>query len=191
MPSGNFRSVGPRMPGRTYGYPGQRNGDRRGDGDHRDRDHFRRPYISFYSAGYPYAYGPSVWPGYPFASDYGDDYGDDSQYAQNPQYADNGSYDNGGYDTQPPQQWPAYGPYAPSAGASRSVSASGEDRAVTLIFKDGRPAEQIHNYVLTKNSIFVGDARGVTIPLDQIDLSATEKANRESGVDFHVPQSQN
>lgn len=152
--------------------------------------HHRRIYISAYAAGYPYAYGPYAYApwigaGYPFPLDSGDSaYDSGDQENSGPVYYDNGGYDNPGYDLQPPQQWPALGPYAPSAGGS---SAAASEQAVTLIFKDGR-TEQVHNYVLTQTAIFVGDARGATIPLDQLDLPATVKANQDAGVDFHLPR---
>jgi hypothetical protein len=147
--------------------------------------HHRRIYISAYAAGYPYAYAPWIGAGYPFPLDSGDS-SDDSGNAENsgPVYYDNGGYDNPGDDLQPPQQWPALGPYAPSAAGS---GAAAGEQAVTLIFKDGR-TEQVHNYVLTQTAIFVGDARGATIPLDQVDLPATEKANQDAGVDFRLPR---
>jgi hypothetical protein len=174
-------------PGPKYGYPAQRSGDR-GVGNIRDRDHRRSPYISAIGAVYPYSLGPWIWPVYPTYLDYGDDYGDDSQGAQNALTSDMEYYDNGDYD-EPPQQWPALGPNAPSA--YQSQAAPDSETAVTLIFKDGRRPLQIHNYALTQSTLFVGDARGVTIPIDQIDIPATEKANSDAGVDFHLPRSTN
>jgi hypothetical protein len=153
---------------------------RRGDlPDHRRR----RPYISPYRTAYPYVIAPWIGPGYlgyPGTLDYGD-----SQDASSA----SGSYDDQGADTQAPEPWPLLGPYAPSGNASNTPQASEE--AVTLIFKDGRPAEQIHNYVLTRTTLFVGDANRREIPLDQIDLTATANVNRTAGIDFALPQSLN
>jgi hypothetical protein len=58
---------------------------------------------------------------------------------------------------------------------------------VTLIFRDGRPAEQIHNYILTRSTLFVGDGQRREIPTDQLDLAATAKANQDAGMDFRLP----
>jgi hypothetical protein len=58
---------------------------------------------------------------------------------------------------------------------------------VTLVFKDGRPAEQIHNYMLTRTTLYVQDERRREIPVDELDLAATVKANKAAGVDFQVP----
>lgn len=173
-------------------------------GDHRD-GHHRRVYISsYYAPGYPYPYGAWLVPGFPTVLDYNDE-GDDSQAQQgpvNPGYADQGNADNGGYDDQ--QNWSQdsdgqyLGPW-PSAPPSGAAGANSQlqssppltDSGIILIFKDGRAPLHAHNYVLTQNSIFVGDARGVTIPISQLDLDATAKANRDAGVDFQIPEPAN
>jgi hypothetical protein len=56
-----------------------------------------------------------------------------------------------------------------------------------LIFKDGRPSEQIHNYLLTATTLTVLDQKYREIPVDQINLDATEQTNRADGIDFRVP----
>jgi hypothetical protein len=144
---------------------------------------------------------------------YPDDFGgDDSQdAAQN--YAVNGDdgHDGASGPVAPGQpdysdgtDWPpgepnVYGPVAPApgppaarmpyrgpAGDSQQFEAPQAEGAVTLIFKDGRQPEQIHNYVLTQTTLYVGDGRRHEIALDQIDVEATEKVNREAGVDFRL-----
>ena len=60
--------------------------------------------------------------------------------------------------------------------------------AVTLVFKDGRPSEQIHNYILTRTTLYVRDQHHRDIPLDQLDFAATQKLNRDAGVDFQLPE---
>jgi hypothetical protein len=72
---------------------------------------------------------------------------------------------------------PAYAPQPPPA----------DEEAVTLIFKDGRPSEQIHNYILTAKTLYVQDERRRVIPVEQLDLAATEKANLDAGVEFQLP----
>jgi hypothetical protein len=57
---------------------------------------------------------------------------------------------------------------------------------VTLVFKDGRPAEHIHNYLLTRTTLYVQDGRRREIPVDELDLAATVKVNHEAGVDFQL-----
>jgi len=59
--------------------------------------------------------------------------------------------------------------------------------AVTLVFKDGRPPEKIHNYALTRTMLYVRDQHKRDIPVADLDLPATEKVNRDAGVDFQLP----
>jgi hypothetical protein len=63
-----------------------------------------------------------------------------------------------------------------------------DEDAVTLIFKDGRPSLHIHNYAMTRTTLYVQDKRHREIPLADLDLAATVKANREAGVSFDVPE---
>ncbi len=72
---------------------------------------------------------------------------------------------------------PAYAPQPPPA----------DEEAVTLIFKDGRPSEHIHNYILTAKTLYVQDEHRRVIPVEQLDLAATEKANLDAGVEFRLP----
>jgi hypothetical protein len=58
---------------------------------------------------------------------------------------------------------------------------------VTLIFKDGRSPEQIQNYMLTRTTLYVQETRLREIPVDQLDLPATQKVNKDAGVDFQLP----
>jgi len=67
------------------------------------------------------------------------------------------------------------------------VTAPASEEAVTLIFKDGRPPEQIHNYILTPTTLYVGDQHHRAIPTDQLDLVATARVNQDAGVDFQLP----
>jgi hypothetical protein len=62
-----------------------------------------------------------------------------------------------------------------------------EEDAVTIVFKDGRPNEQIRNYALTRTALYITAGKVRTIPVDDIDLAATEKANAKAGVDFQLP----
>jgi hypothetical protein len=95
-----------------------------------------------------------------------------------------------GYGQQPDEHaWPA-APSSPTRIASvqsrQSVDLDSED-AVTLIFKDGRPPELIHNYILTRSTLYVGERHHPDIPVDQLDLVATAQVNRDAGIDFHLP----
>ncbi len=62
--------------------------------------------------------------------------------------------------------------------------------AVTLVFKNGRPPETIHNYVLTRTMLYVTDKRRQQIPVSALNLAATERVNRAAGVTFQLPVGQ-
>jgi len=96
------------------------------------------------------------------------------------QNADYGQNPGGDYGPPAPR-----GPYPPPAVAH--PTALPENDAVTLVFKDGRPPEQVHNYVMTRTTIYVQDEHRHNIPVDQLDIAATAKTNQEAGVDFQVP----
>jgi hypothetical protein len=62
--------------------------------------------------------------------------------------------------------------------------------ATTLIFKDGRPNAQVHNYALTATTLYALDGESrQEIPLSLLDVPATVAANRAAGVDFALPVS--
>jgi hypothetical protein len=59
--------------------------------------------------------------------------------------------------------------------------------AKTLVMRDGSKRE-IRNYaILGKNIFDLSDGRSRRIPLDDVDVPATAKANEENGVDFKLP----
>jgi hypothetical protein len=59
--------------------------------------------------------------------------------------------------------------------------------AVTLVFKDGH-SQQIYNFIATRSSISVIQGqRHYDIAVADLDLPATQKANRAAGVDFALP----
>lgn len=79
------------------------------------------------------------------------------------------------------------------AASAPAVSANGNeenDVRTLLIFKDGHRLE-ISNYAIMGTTVYVfaGDRR--KIPLTELDIDSTIKANEERGTDFHVPPPQN
>lgn len=164
-------------------------------GDHRRgfaQDYrYRRTYVPFYGVGLPYNV---VWQG----PDFLDSGYDNSSYAPaTPPVASLGD----GYRAPSPKDYvpPAYDPPVPMEEAEAAPSAafrpiyqrplpepSAED-ALTLVFKDGRPPEQIHNYMLTRTTLYVQDQRRHQISVADIDIPATEKVNRDAGIDFQLP----
>ena len=147
--------------------------------------HHRRPYISAYRSGYGYGVVgypiPWIGPGY-----LGDQYLGDQDQAegdQAPAQAGSGAENAGAYDGPPyPQALP---PYPPAEVHPAPIQPP--QQAVTLIFKDGRAPEQIHNYILTGTTLYVGDRRPSEIPIDELDLKETTRVNQDAGVDFQMP----
>jgi len=78
--------------------------------------------------------------------------------------------------------------YEPTVEAPQPSPVVGSESPTTIVFKDGRPSEQIHNYALTPTMLYVLDEQRRDIPLAQVDLAATEKVNRNAGIEFQVPQ---
>ena len=152
----------------------------------RDGHHPRRPYRPIYQSGF--VYGVPQYPGWigPEYFDYPDDYGydDGSSYTPDSGYAYNGGYAQPDDQGPPPPYEPPVEPAQPS---SASAPALENTEAITLVFRDGRASEQIYNYILSRTTLSVLDGRHRDIPVDQLDLAATEKANRDAGVDFRLP----
>jgi hypothetical protein len=97
-----------------------------------------------------------------------------------------------------PQQQPApqvvyaypggssYQVYVPAP--SSQMEQPGVSDLALLIYKDGRPPEQIQNYLATRTTITVLDSgRPRVIPLSDVNLPATITANRQAGVEFNLP----
>jgi len=136
----------------------------------------RRRYAPRVAVAVPYTY-PVVYPDYGWLD---------------PGYTDAVSYDAASAqpiypDPNLQQQEPEPPPPQPSNYAPSRQPAPPEEDAVTLVFKDGRPSEQIHNYMLTRTMLYVRDAHRRDIPVDQLDLAATQKANQSNGVEFALP----
>lgn len=61
-------------------------------------------------------------------------------------------------------------------------------KPLTVIFKGNRAPEKMHNFMVTSTALTNLDGEHFEkIPLDQIDVAATQQANRSSGIDFEVP----
>jgi hypothetical protein len=169
------------------------------NGNHRYpyRPPYRSPFRTRFILPFGWAgYAPWLGLGYWDSSDaYASDYDD----AQSPPYYD--GYDpqspNGQYDGQYPDPQPGYPdqssspyqprpPYQPTPDTSQS-SAPLPQQAITLVFRDGRPSEQIYNFMLSRDKITIYDQHPREIAISQLDLAATEQANRQAGVDFRLP----
>ncbi len=58
--------------------------------------------------------------------------------------------------------------------------------ATVLVFRDGHQQE-VNNYAIMGQTIYVFDNRTQKIALTDLDVAATVKLNDDRGVDFHVP----
>ncbi len=188
-----------RAGGGRNGGDGYRRDDDRRDGDRREGS---RRY------GYP-GYGLlGLGYGFPLYNDLGDlldspeafgydpetpydaspGYGEQPGYDSAPPSADNSApyparaNDDGGYAAPVP-----YYPAAPGGYWVQLPAPPPEEDAVTILFKDGRPPEQIRNYALTRTTLYVTGQRIQEIPIDQIDLPSTERVNAQAGVRFQLP----
>ncbi len=120
-----------------------------------NRNHWS--YTTRYRNGIPYLSavwaGPGLW-GYPDSIPY------DNSYAP--------PDDTAGYDAPPPPAPdqplapPPYPTWPAPAPASTDIA---PEEAVTLVFRDGRPTEQIHNYIMTRTTLYIRDEHRQEIPL--------------------------
>ena len=177
------------------------------DGDH--HHHHRGVYYGGYVYPYyPWFYTGPIFTGYVdpwlfgpedyYGSGYSDGYGYGGDVPA--PYRDYGMQDSQPYPSEYYQSNPATpqqdqqpqqdDPHQAQAPPAASPGSAGNSRPVTLIFNDGRPPVQIHNYLLTGSTLTVLDAQYREIPLDKINVAATEQANRAAGVDFRVPVKQ-
>jgi hypothetical protein len=58
---------------------------------------------------------------------------------------------------------------------------------IKLIFKDHRPPLEVHNYMLSRSTLTIMDKPIRSIPVNEIDVAATEAASRAQGGDFQLP----
>lgn len=173
MPGGSRTSYRPRFSARQPQYRS---------------DLYRRPYRGPHRSPYVNT-AWNIWPGWTvpyyigYPDDYGYDYGDDQSTQAQP-------YQEDAYDWAPDAEelepWPAYPPSQPVP--TQAALPPAQQDAVTLIFKDGRQPEQIHNYMITSGTLYILDQRRQEIPIKDLNLTATVSANREAGVDFQLPQ---
>ena len=147
----------------------------------------RRPYRPTYGAGVRYDVQGYGYPGLigPYSLAYPYDMGyDDSGASPNAAPAGPDGYDAGTAEQEQP--WPGM-PYPPASDLAQPPPSPESAEGVTLVFKDGRPPVQVHNYILTPTTLYVQDPHPRDIPTDQLDLAATAKANQDAGVDFQLP----
>jgi hypothetical protein len=174
---------------------------------------FRNPNFAWHhhyprTYGYVYSYAP-YYGGYayaPYAGDY--DYDDSSYtgyvggtfdqspYAGNPypqQYAPSSNYYYSPSNSPPPVEStpePQSSQRQKSSPRSQSDAANDEFAEPTvLVFRDGH-RQEIANYAIMGSTLFVLSGPRSRSPVAELDIAATERANENRGVDFHVPKAQ-
>jgi hypothetical protein len=150
---------------------------------------YRRRYPYFYSSYtslIPYGYGFPLAYGLPYGGDQ-----DDASGYQAGQQADYGNQPMSDYAPQAPgNQLAANAPPAFRPEYQGQAGPVHVQPATTLIFKDGRPPVQVHNYALTASTLYALDGdSGQEIPLSLLNVPETVETNRKAGVDFALPVS--
>ena len=176
-------------------YPGSANnrsstGQANHGGDHDGHDHYRRSYYGGTAIYSPYYANGLYWP-WPYFGDWDSGYDDSADTtaapAQNPDQ-NPGRYPDQDYAPEPQPEDMSRPAYPPAITGSPGVAIS--EPTVTIIYKDGH-AEQVHNYALTRAALLMMDnasaGYSLLVPLELIDLPATEQINRAAGVDFRPP----
>jgi hypothetical protein len=84
---------------------------------------------------------------------------------------------------------PGYEAYAQPAPVTPQMQyVPGSATTIILIYRDGRPPEEIQNYLATRSTLTILDGgRRREVPLSDLDIPATMSANRQTGVDFQLP----
>ncbi len=148
----------------------------------------RYPYVyGAYPALIPFGYGlPVGYVGLPFGNDEGGDGGQ--------QQADDRQPD-GPEDPMPLAPGPELNANAapifrPAYQGQAEEAPVKLQPATTLIFNDGRPPAQVHNYAITGSTLYaLDDESRQEIPLSLINVPKTVEANHAAGVDFALPVS--
>lgn len=167
-------------------------------GDHRhDRDHFfyGAAVLPWWLSSYSYLGYPS-FDQYPPWWDYDDSSDAQAAAPQGPMQPD--SEQDYSAQQPPPEgpddsaslpRWPSINPpveQTEQQSAPLSVTAQ-PATPVTLVFKDGRPPEKIHNFLVTAGTLYVMDQQRQDIPIAALDLAETARINHQAGVEFNVP----
>jgi hypothetical protein len=187
---GSFAGGGGMASGHAFGSSGSFRGSRGGGGFNRNSfryPHFvtRRRYFGYGGYyGYPY-YG---YPYYGYGSDYDDNYYPSNNYA-----------DDGGYGPDPGVQQQAEINRLEDeverlrqqrSSASRSAAPSNADMhsMTELVFRD-QHTQEVENYAIAGETFWIFDGQqSKRIPLSDLDIAATVKANDARGVDFQLPR---
>lgn len=187
---GGFAGGGRMMGGRGFGFGGSFHGPRFGGGF--SRPSFHHPHFATRGRyfGYGGYYGYPYY-GYPSYYDYDDEsyyppdnYADDSAYApyqgdQQQQQAEIDRLENE-VDRLRQERAPAVAAPAPAKADVRTLT--------ELVFRD-KHTQEVENYAITGQTFWIFDGqRTKKVPISELDIAATIKANDARGVDFELPR---
>jgi len=160
-------------------------GRRAGFGDRRVHDHHQFPVGLFMPVYVPYAVPYAV-------EETGDDDSVDVDYTYSrgvPKVYEHGPWYRESAAPRPAPRDPApkSKTSAPPAPAAEPPEPVADQPTTVLVFKDGHKSE-VQNYAIVGETLFdFTDGRSHKIPLADLNLPATRKANEDRGVDFQVP----
>jgi hypothetical protein len=139
------------------------------------------PYAGYY--GYPYY----SYPGY------GDDSYSTNSYQDYPSSDYSAAYENGRQQAEIDRLENEVDRLREEREAPQSQPSARQSHPTTqlqpteLIFRD-KHTEQVQNYAIVGQTFWIlGEQRARKIPLAQLDIPATKKANDDRGVDFQLP----
>jgi hypothetical protein len=142
--------------------------------------------------------GVSPWLSYGYPGYYSYPYYDDFDYSQDnsqPGYDYSGGYGDQSGQMAQDQIDRLEGEVAElreqRSSARPSSQAKPEIRASTvLVFRD-QHAQEVQNYAIVGDTLWVFDAQKARkIPVDSLDIAASTKANDDRGIDFRLPEQQ-
>jgi hypothetical protein len=182
-PYGN-RLIAGRPAGSSTGRPAASNSALNRNWDRYPFNARRREFNHWYLYNYPAWLGY----GYPYAFDPGfydwDDSGESADNQGGPVPEDLAPYPEVPYPGDGAPPFPAQ----QSAVESTTPSAPIPEQPLTVIFKSGRAPVTMQNYMMTTKVLTDLDSLHYQqIPLDQIDLAATQRLNSAAGIDFQIP----
>jgi len=182
---------GPVMANRGLGFSGGWHGPHFGTGFNRP---FRSPYYSHHYRFYPY-YGYGGYYGYPYYG-YPGYYDYDSGSPYDSAGADYGGDTGAERDEQAQidrledevnrlrQEREARRPGT----VSQTESSAGLHSVTELVFRD-KHSQEVQNYAIVGQTFWIFDQQRTTkVPISDLDIPATVKANDARGVDFELPR---
>jgi hypothetical protein len=159
---------------------------------HQNNFHHHHHGVFITSFGWPYRYGyyPGYYPYYPLFGDTSQGAYEGSNTAANEQnYQLQQELNRLGDEVQRLREEEAERS-APQPSLPQPPPQQGQmipSSPTTFVFRDGR-TQRVYNYAIAGRTLWVfNEQRATKIPLAELDIPATEKANEENGVRFQVP----